>query len=136
MVKYNDYDEREADYQNWKVCNLFSAKGLMNLSQFPYYYTANLLAERFNNKVFFMSTTAITPLHATKILLCFQEIGIVGVTEQYKTVYRDPNSNFVCNVHSGRRGLTLELQNPESNPPLTQIMLAIAGEPVPSQPGE
>lgn len=108
----------------------------MNLSQFPYYYTANFLAECFNIKGFFMSTTAITPLHATKILLCFQEMGIFGVTEQYKTVYRDPNSNFVCNVHTGRKGLTLELQNPESNPPLTQIILAIAGEPVPSQPGE
>ncbi|MDM2775674.1 hypothetical protein OGY18_00605 [Citrobacter sp. Cpo142] len=83
-----------------------------------------------------MSTTAITPLHATKILVCFQEMGIFGSAEQYKTVYRDPNSNFVCNVHSGRRGLTLELQNPESNTPLAQIIWAIAEEPVPTQPGD
>ncbi|WP_137231043.1 hypothetical protein [Pantoea agglomerans] len=83
-----------------------------------------------------MSTIPITPLHATKILVCFQEMGIFGATEQYKTVYRDPNSNFVCNVHSGRRGLTLELQNPEANTPVAQIIKAIAEEPVPNQPGE
>ncbi|HCM7227004.1 TPA: hypothetical protein N3282_002383 [Klebsiella aerogenes] len=83
-----------------------------------------------------MSTIAITPLHATKILICFQEMGILGSTEQYKTVYRDPNSNFVCNVHSGRRGLTLELQNPDSNTPLAQIIRAIAEEAVPTQLGE
>ncbi|HGW8506235.1 TPA: hypothetical protein ACNRPQ_004474 [Raoultella ornithinolytica] len=83
-----------------------------------------------------MSTKAITPLHATKILVCFQEMGISGATEQYKTVYRDPLSNFVCNVHSGRKGLTLELQNPESNAPLTQIVSAIAEEPVITQPDD
>lgn len=80
-----------------------------------------------------MNTTAIAPLHATKILICFQEMGILGAAEQYKTVYRDPKSNFVCNVHSGKRGLTLELQNPESNAPLAQIIWAIAEEPVPAQ---
>ncbi|MFP7605296.1 hypothetical protein [Serratia quinivorans] len=80
-----------------------------------------------------MSTTAITPLHATKILVCFQQMGISGSAEQYKTVYRDPNSNFVCNVHSGKKGLTLELQNPENNTPLAQIIWAIAGESEPTQ---
>lgn len=81
-----------------------------------------------------MSTRPITPLHATKILVCFQQVGILGVTEQYKTVYRDPKSNFVCNIHSGKRGLTLELQNPEANAPLAQIIMAIAEESAPPQP--
>lgn len=83
-----------------------------------------------------MSTTAIEPLHATKILTCFQQLGISGASSEYKTVYRDPTTNFVCNIHSGKKGLTLELQNPESNYPLAQIILAIAAEPVPNPPVE
>lgn len=81
-----------------------------------------------------MSVVQITPFHATKIMLCFKEMGIEGTAVDYKTIYRDTSSNFLCNVHTGkRRGTTMELQNSVSNPVLAQILLAIAQEPAPFQ---
>lgn len=81
-----------------------------------------------------MSVVQITPFHSTKIMLCFKEMGIVGTAVDYKTIYRDTGSNFLCNIHTGRRGVTMELQNSVSNPALAQILLAIAQESEPSQP--
>ncbi|WP_456309401.1 hypothetical protein [Serratia proteamaculans] len=81
-----------------------------------------------------MTVVSITAFHATKIMLCFQQMGIVGTEQDYKIIYRDTKSNFLCNVHTGKKkGLTMELQNSVSNPALAQILLAIAQEPAPFQ---
>lgn len=80
-----------------------------------------------------MGGVPITAFHATKIMICFDQLGITGFVTTYKTVYRDTNSNFLCNVHTGRRGMKMELQNSDSNPNLAQILFAITQESEPSE---
>ncbi|WP_152486568.1 hypothetical protein [Dickeya zeae] len=64
----------------------------------------------------------ITPEIAARIAKLFGIWDIKAEPGQYRTVYRDPKSNFVCNIHNGKRGLTLELQNPTSNPSYAQAI--------------
>lgn len=80
-----------------------------------------------------MNVFPITSYHAAKILVCFQQLGVIGDVRDYKTIYRDSNSNFLCNVHTGKKGMSMELQNAESNDALAQILRTIVQEPEPLQ---
>ncbi|QJT79588.1 hypothetical protein [Kosakonia sp. MUSA4] len=74
----------------------------------------------------------ITPFHATKIRQCFEKLNISGEVFDYKTVYRDTKTNFICNVHTGRKGMSMEVQNADKDLGLAQILSAIARETPPA----